>query len=331
MPAKSPVAAAPAARHDLLNDMLREPLYLAAGGVVLLGGLLLAMRRRRSSRNQAFKAETSGPALGSGGHDLSARLAQAEAGGTQKKTEPGLASTAAPVIAAFPAGFATGARPTPMPSQGATAAADSTTVRASSTAEDNDLDFQAARVAESKATPISTAPEAPSVTPAASSTRGSDSATTVIERAMGETPASDTPAGASSRSAITPDPIKEARATKPANLEDKPDLASAQPLPTLDLPREAQESAPPPPKQAAAVPDLEFTLPDVNLEGKDKTAPAGAARDGHWQDVQQKFDLAKAYQEMGDKDGARSILEEVIKEGDTTQQVQARRVLGLLN
>lgn len=329
MPAKSPVAAAPAVRHDLLNDILREPLYLAAGGVVLLGGLLLAMRRRRSNRNQAFKAETSGPAVRSGGHDLSARLAQAEAGGTQKKAEPSLASTAAPVSAASPAVLASEARSKPIPSQSATAAADSTTVSASPAAEDNDLDFQAARVAESKVTPISTAPEAPSVTPAASSTRGSDSATTVIERAMGETPARDTPVGAASRSAITLDPIK-VQATKPANLEDKPNLPSAEPLPTLDLPREAKESAPLP-KQAEAVPDLEFTLPDVNLDGKDKTAPAGPARDGHWQDVQQKFDLAKAYQEMGDKDGARSILEEVIKEGDTTQQVQARRALGQLN
>jgi pilus assembly protein FimV len=51
------------------------------------------------------------------------------------------------------------------------------------------------------------------------------------------------------------------------------------------------------------------------------------AHDEHWYDVQTKFDLAKAYQEMGDKDGAREILAEVIKDGDAQQQAEAKELL----
>jgi pilus assembly protein FimV len=34
---------------------------------------------------------------------------------------------------------------------------------------------------------------------------------------------------------------------------------------------------------------------------------------------------------MGDKDGARDILQEVVKEGDAEQQSQARKLLGALS
>jgi pilus assembly protein FimV len=88
---------------------------------------------------------------------------------------------------------------------------------------------------------------------------------------------------------------------------------------------------------SAADPGLDFKLeiPDLDLgdKGHDKTqvmsAPAGE-KDGHWYDVQTKFDLAKAYQEMGDKDGAKEILQEVIKEGDTDQKSQAKTLLDSL-
>lgn len=44
-------------------------------------------------------------------------------------------------------------------------------------------------------------------------------------------------------------------------------------------------------------------------------------------DVQTKLDLAIAYVEMGDKEGARSILEEVEGEGSESQKAEARRLL----
>ena len=57
------------------------------------------------------------------------------------------------------------------------------------------------------------------------------------------------------------------------------------------------------------------------------SAVAGGAHDAHWEDVQQKFDLARAYQEMGDKEGAVEILREVEREGDAGQKAEAQKML----
>lgn len=46
--------------------------------------------------------------------------------------------------------------------------------------------------------------------------------------------------------------------------------------------------------------------------------------------VSTKLDLARAYMDMGDPDGARSMLEEVIGEGNASQQDEARKLLGSL-
>ena len=56
----------------------------------------------------------------------------------------------------------------------------------------------------------------------------------------------------------------------------------------------------------------------------------GAPVDARWQEVATKLDLAKAYEEMGDKDGARELLNEVLKEGDTAQQQQAKQMLAAI-
>ena len=44
-------------------------------------------------------------------------------------------------------------------------------------------------------------------------------------------------------------------------------------------------------------------------------------------EVGTKLDLARAYVDMGDPDGARSILDEVINEGDAEQKAEARKLL----
>jgi pilus assembly protein FimV len=103
----------------------------------------------------------------------------------------------------------------------------------------------------------------------------------------------------------------------------------------LELPSDLTTSAAP-----AAEPLLpELRLDDISLNfdepPKVDAAPAPAAAEGgvkddRWYDVQTKFDLAKAYQEMGDKDGAREILQEVIKEGDSAQQSEAKALLDSL-
>ena len=43
-----------------------------------------------------------------------------------------------------------------------------------------------------------------------------------------------------------------------------------------------------------------------------------------------KLDLARAYLDMGDEDGARPVLMEVIKDGDSAQQAEARELLSRL-
>lgn len=101
-------------------------------------------------------------------------------------------------------------------------------------------------------------------------------------------------------------------------------------LPTIDAPAPAP-AAPAAPAADAGL-DFKIDIPDLNINlDEPSTASASAGnKDGHWYDVQQKFDLAKAYQEMGDNDGAREILQEVIKEGDAGQKDQAQKLLGLL-
>jgi pilus assembly protein FimV len=44
-------------------------------------------------------------------------------------------------------------------------------------------------------------------------------------------------------------------------------------------------------------------------------------------EVGTKLDLARAYMDMGDPEGARSILEEVLHEGSATQRQEAERLI----
>jgi pilus assembly protein FimV len=81
--------------------------------------------------------------------------------------------------------------------------------------------------------------------------------------------------------------------------------------------------------------DFKLELPEGGLDLGSKPATTtvqgvATTKDGHWYDVQTKFDLAKAYQEMGDKAGAKEILQEVISEGDADQKSQAKALLDSL-
>jgi pilus assembly protein FimV len=44
-------------------------------------------------------------------------------------------------------------------------------------------------------------------------------------------------------------------------------------------------------------------------------------------EVGTKLDLARAYMDMGDPEGARSILEEVVQEGSASQKQEASRLI----
>jgi len=97
---------------------------------------------------------------------------------------------------------------------------------------------------------------------------------------------------------------------------------------TLDFPVEniAEKSAPV--AQPAAV-----SLAGISLNFDETAAPSGSTaenKDDHWQEVATKLDLAKAYHEMGDSNGAREILEEVLREGDAGQREAAQTLFDQL-
>ena len=58
--------------------------------------------------------------------------------------------------------------------------------------------------------------------------------------------------------------------------------------------------------------------------------PTPSILDGQWHDASTKLDLARAYEEMGDREGAREILREVIHDGDEAQQAEAKSMLAKL-
>jgi pilus assembly protein FimV len=90
----------------------------------------------------------------------------------------------------------------------------------------------------------------------------------------------------------------------------------------------AGEAAPGP--AAAPALDLGGISLDLGMPSGNGNGSGGATPDPRWQEVATKLDLAKAYEEMGDKDGARELLKEVVKEGDTAQQQQAQTMLQAL-
>ena len=76
---------------------------------------------------------------------------------------------------------------------------------------------------------------------------------------------------------------------------------------------------------AAAEPKLD--LGAINLD----LGASAAATPAEGDDVATKLELAKAYEEMGDKEGARELLSEVAKEGNPEQQAKAQGMLAKLS
>ncbi len=77
---------------------------------------------------------------------------------------------------------------------------------------------------------------------------------------------------------------------------------------------------------------LELDKLDLSFDPERSTFedPTPSVLDGQWHDAATKLDLAKAYQEMGDLEGAREILQEVLHEGDGQQKSEAQALLGKL-
>ena len=112
-------------------------------------------------------------------------------------------------------------------------------------------------------------------------------------------------------------------------------------LDDIDHPAPLQPAAESKPQPSAPAAPAQFGHPGGGLEldkldlsfDPDRPAfedPTPSVLDGQWHDAATKLDLAKAYQEMGDTDGAREILQEVLHEGDDQQKSEARGLLAKL-
>jgi len=76
-------------------------------------------------------------------------------------------------------------------------------------------------------------------------------------------------------------------------------------------------------------PALDLTSIDLDLEPPAEEGPAASPTSlpEAGGEVDTKLELARAYDEMGDKEGARELLEEVLKEGSAAQQLTARELM----
>jgi pilus assembly protein FimV len=97
--------------------------------------------------------------------------------------------------------------------------------------------------------------------------------------------------------------------------------AGAAPVATGTVPRAPQPSG-----------KLELDKLDLSFDPSRKpfVDPTPSVLDGQWHDAATKLDLAKAYQEMGDVEGAREILQEVMQEGDEQQKKEAQTFIAKL-
>ena len=80
------------------------------------------------------------------------------------------------------------------------------------------------------------------------------------------------------------------------------------------------------------VPELGLESINLDIESADsvvqKDKESDSSENGEqWQEVETKLDLAKAYQEMDDTEGAKEMLEEVIRDGDAKQKRAAKKLM----
>jgi len=119
---------------------------------------------------------------------------------------------------------------------------------------------------------------------------------------------------------------------------------------SLDADKETSENKPDsveftPPEETAAEPDLnvdmdsveldsikqentlDFDIDSLDLDNDESEEESGDGELTDMDEVSTKLDLARAYIDMGDPDGARSILDEVIEEGSDGQKDEARGIM----
>jgi pilus assembly protein FimV len=120
---------------------------------------------------------------------------------------------------------------------------------------------------------------------------------------------------------------------------DDPAPAVAKPAPAVKPVAPAPEPAfamagagAPAPQLARPAAAIELDKLDLAFDPARSTFedPTPSVLDGQWHDAATKLDLAKAYQEMGDVEGAREILQEVLHEGDDQQKSEAQALMAKL-
>lgn len=113
----------------------------------------------------------------------------------------------------------------------------------------------------------------------------------------------------------------------------------------LDQEATAETSTKPESNVETMMPDLDLSGINLNLDEATDTLAPMADVAGHsleeattlvgdstvWEEASTKLDLARAYLEMGDKEGAREILQEVVAEGGPDQQSEANKLLATLS
>ncbi len=113
------------------------------------------------------------------------------------------------------------------------------------------------------------------------------------------------------------------KAEAPAPAEEKKDQALDFDLSGFDLNIPETTAAPEPPavEETPKPAAMDFSGLDLDL------SDLGASAEDEFDEVATKLDLARAYLEMGDKEGAREILQEVINEGNDRQKSDARGIM----
>ncbi len=110
-----------------------------------------------------------------------------------------------------------------------------------------------------------------------------------------------------------------------------PAAPAALDLTSIDLDLENFDDRPVP-----EIADAPFSVAETQFEGVavgevEASAPAEDALAGEYnEEAETKLELARAYEEMGDKEGALELLEEVLTEGSARQQATARDIIARL-
>lgn len=119
------------------------------------------------------------------------------------------------------------------------------------------------------------------------------------------------------------DEDKDTREDQPNSVEFTPpeDVAETD-SPELDIDMDSVE-----PDAITQENTLDFDIDSLDLDNDEPEAETGDGELTDMDEVSTKLDLARAYIDMGDPDGARSILDEVIEEGSDDQKDEARGIM----